>query len=146
MEANYFTVLYWFCHTSTWIHHRRTRVPHPEPPSHPPPCTILLGHPSAPAPRILYRIWTGDSFLMWYYTCFHDIPPNHPTLSLSQSPKDCSIHLCLLGGGKGYPIQYSGLENSMESPWGHKELDTTEWLSLSALCIFATELLFAVYV
>ena len=30
------------------------------------------------------------------------------------------------GEGKGYPLQYSGLENSMDSPWGHKELDTTE--------------------
>ena len=35
------------------------------------------------------------------------------------------------GEGKGYPIQYSGLENSMDSPWGHKESDTTELLSLS---------------
>ena len=33
------------------------------------------------------------------------------------------------GEGKGYPLQYSGLENS--SPWGLKELDMTEWLSLS---------------
>ena len=32
------------------------------------------------------------------------------------------------GEGKGYPLQYSGLENS---PWGHKESDTTERLSLS---------------
>ena len=32
MEVNYFTILYWFCHTSTWICHRYTRVPHPEPP------------------------------------------------------------------------------------------------------------------
>ena len=31
MEINYFTILYWFCHTSTWICHRYTRVPHPEP-------------------------------------------------------------------------------------------------------------------
>ena len=32
--------------------------------------------------------------------------------------------------GKGYPLQYSSLENSMDcSPWGHKELATTEWLS-----------------
>ena len=23
----YFTILYWFCHTSTWIHHRCTHVP-----------------------------------------------------------------------------------------------------------------------
>ena len=36
------------------------------------------------------------------------------------------------GEGKGYPIQYSGLENSMDSPLGHKESDTTERLSLSA--------------
>ena len=31
MEVNYFTILYWFCHTSTWIRHRCTRVPNPEP-------------------------------------------------------------------------------------------------------------------
>ena len=37
--------------------------------------------------------------------------------------------------GKGYPLQYSGLENSMDciSPWGHKKSDMTEWLSLSLL-------------
>ena len=38
------------------------------------------------------------------------------------------------GEGNGYPLQYSYLENSMDrrvySPWGHKELDTAEWLSL----------------
>ena len=33
--------------------------------------------------------------------------------------------------GKGYPLQYSGLENSMDSTWGCKELDMTERLSLS---------------
>jgi len=37
------------------------------------------------------------------------------------------------GEGKGYPLQYSGLENShgLYSPWGHKESETTEQLSLS---------------
>ena len=30
------------------------------------------------------------------------------------------------GEGNGYPLQYPGLENSMDSPWGLKELDTTE--------------------
>ena len=34
------------------------------------------------------------------------------------------------GKGKGYPLEYSGLENSMDSPWGHKESDTTKRLSL----------------
>ena len=32
------------------------------------------------------------------------------------------------GEGNGYPLKYSGLENSMDcivSPWGHKELDMT---------------------
>ena len=32
------------------------------------------------------------------------------------------------GEGKGYPLHYSGLENSTDySPWGRKESDTTEW-------------------
>jgi len=35
--------------------------------------------------------------------------------------------------GKGNPLQRSGLENSMDSPWGLKELDTTERLSLTSL-------------
>ena len=36
------------------------------------------------------------------------------------------------GEGNGYPLQYSGLENSMDSiVHGHKELDTTEGLPLS---------------
>ena len=42
------------------------------------------------------------------------------------------------GEGKGYPFQYSGLENSMDSPWGCKESDTTERLSLS-LCYSETQ-------
>ena len=33
-----------------------------------------------------------------------------------------------LGEGKGSPLQYSGLENSM--PWGRNESDATEQLSL----------------
>ena len=40
------------------------------------------------------------------------------------------------GEGKGYPLQYSGLENSMDSivhRVGHKELDTTEQASLIIL-------------
>ena len=38
--------------------------------------------------------WTGNSFLIWIYTCFHAIPPNHPTLSLSHRvQKDCFMML-----------------------------------------------------
>ena len=36
------------------------------------------------------------------------------------------------GEEKGYSLQYSGLENSMDyRPWGRKESDTTEQLSFS---------------
>ena len=66
----YFTILYWFCPTSTWICHGYTCVPHPEPPSHLPPCTIPLGHPSAPAPSILYPAsnldWWFISYMILY--------------------------------------------------------------------------------
>ena len=65
-----FTILYWFCHTSTWIRHGCTHVPNPESPSHLPPHTISLGHPSAPAPSILYPAvnldWKFISYMILY--------------------------------------------------------------------------------
>ena len=93
----YFTILYWFCHTSTWIHHRRTRVPNPEPPSHLPPHTIPLGHPSAPAPSFLYPAsnldWQFVSYMILYMFWCHSLKSS--PLPLPQSPKDCFIYLCL---------------------------------------------------
>ena len=44
------------------------------------------------------------------------------------------------GEGKGYPLQYSGLENSMDCmyrPWDLKGSDTTDRLSLVAVRGFA---------
>ena len=71
MEANYFIILYWFCHRSTWIHHGYTRVPNPEPPSHLPPHNIPLGHPSSPAPSILYHLILLDLVLVVIQHFFH---------------------------------------------------------------------------
>ena len=94
----YFIILYWFCHTSTRFCHRYTRVPHPEPPSHFSPRTIPLGHPSAPAPSILYPAsnldWWLVSYMILYMFQGYSPRSSHP-LPLPQSPKDCSIHLCL---------------------------------------------------
>ena len=94
----YFTILYWFCHTSTWIRHGCTRAPHPEPPSQFPPHTIPLGRPSAPAPSILYHAsnldWLFVSYMILYMFQCHSPKSSHP-LPLPQSPKDCSIYLCL---------------------------------------------------
>ena len=93
-----FTILYWFCHTSTWIRHRCTCVPHPVPPSHLPPCTIPLARLSAPAPSIQYCAldldWLFVSYMTLYMFQCHSPKSSHPR-SLPQSPKDCSIHLCL---------------------------------------------------
>ena len=81
--------------------HRYTCVPHPEPPSHLPPHTIPLGHPSAPAPSFMYPVscilnlgWQFVSYMILYMFQCHS-PKSSPPLPLPQSPKDCSIHLCL---------------------------------------------------
>ena len=47
---------------------------------------------------IMHQTWTGDSFPIWKFTCFNVILPFQPTTRpcpLPQSPKDCSVHLCL---------------------------------------------------
>ena len=94
----YFTILHWFCHTLTWIHHGCTWVPNPEPPSHLPPHIISLDHPRAPAPSILYPVlnidWQFISYMIVYMFQCHSPKSSHP-LPLPQSPKVHSIHLCL---------------------------------------------------
>ena len=47
----------------------------------PPLWVIPMYQPQASS--IVHRTWTGDSFHIWYYTCFNAILPNCPTLSLS---------------------------------------------------------------
>ena len=67
----------------------------PSPTSLPIPSLWVIPVQQPQASCILHQTWTGDSFLIWYYTCFNAILPNHPPLPLPQSPKDCFIHLCL---------------------------------------------------
>ena len=63
-------------------------------PSHP----IPLGHPSAPASSTLYYAshldWRFISYMIIYTFKCHSPVSSHPH-PLPQSPKDCSIHLCL---------------------------------------------------
>ena len=67
-------------------------------PLHLPPRTISLGHPSAPAPSILYPAsnldWRFISYMILYMFQCHSPKSSHP-LPLPQSPKVCSLHLCL---------------------------------------------------
>ena len=88
-----------YCVGSAIHQHRYTRVPHPEPPSLLPPRTIPLGHLSAPAPNIQYHASNLDwrfisSMILYMFQC-HSPKSCHP-LPLPQSPKDCSIHLCIV--------------------------------------------------
>ena len=91
----YFTILYWFCHTLTWIHYGCTWVPKHEPPSHLPPLIISLDHPHAPAPSILYPAsdmdWRFVSYMIVHMFQCHSPKSSHPLpLPLPQSPKVCS--------------------------------------------------------
>ena len=80
----YFIILYWFCHTLTWIHHTCTCVPKHEPPSHLPPHNIPLGHPRPPAPSTV--------FLMTSY-CFKLLV----SYSMTLNPMDLFIILSRVG-------------------------------------------------
>ena len=64
----------------------------PPPSSLPVPSLWVVPVHQPRASIIMHRTWTGDSFHIWYYTCFNAILPNHPPPP--QSPKDCCIHHC----------------------------------------------------
>ena len=92
------TMLWWFLPyidmNQPWVY----MCPHPEPPSHLPPHPIPLGRPSAPVPSTLSHTlnldWRSVSHMVTYmFQCFSLKSP-HPHL-LPQSPKVCSLYLCL---------------------------------------------------
>ena len=102
----YFTILYWFCHTSTCIRHGCTHVPNPEPPSHLPPHTIPLGHPSAPAPSFLYPALNLDclfvSHMILYMFQCHS--PKSSPHSLSNRVQKTVLYICV-----SFAVSHTGL-------------------------------------
>ena len=87
-----------FCHTLTWISHGCICVPHSEPPYHLSPHPSPQDHPSAPAlstlPHALNLDWWSISHMLIYMFQCYSLKSSHPHL-LPQSPKVCSLHLCL---------------------------------------------------
>ena len=87
-----------FCHTLTWLSHGFTCVPHPDPalplPSPPHPS----GSSQCTSPEHLSHasnlVWWSVSHLIIYLFQCYSLSSSHPCL-LPQSPKVCSIHLCL---------------------------------------------------
>ena len=108
----YFTILYWFCHTSTWIHHRYTHVPHPEPPSHLSPHTIPLGSSQCTSPKLPVSCIEPGLAIHFLYDVIHvsmpfsQIFPPSPSLTesirlfytsvslLLSCIQSCCYHLC----------------------------------------------------
>ena len=97
-ELNYKTLTFFsflfleiFCHGCTC-------VPHPEPPSNLPPHPILLGCPSTPALNALFHAlnfdWSSISHMVICMFQYYSLKSSHPHL-LQQSPKICSLYLCL---------------------------------------------------
>ena len=44
---------------------------------------------------IMHQTWTGDSFHVWYYTCFNAILPNHSTLTLTHRVQKTVLYICV---------------------------------------------------
>ena len=90
----YFTLQYCIGFVIHWLESATSVHVFPLLPPHP----IPLGHPSAPAPSTLYHAsnldWQFISHMIIYMFQCHSPISSH-SRPLRQSPKDCSIHLCL---------------------------------------------------
>ena len=75
----------------------------PPPTSLPIPSLWVIPVHQPQASCILHRNWTGNSFLIWYYTCFNAILPNHPP-SLSHRVQKTVLYICV-----SYAVLHTGL-------------------------------------
>ena len=99
MDANYFTILWWVLPytdmNQPWVY-MCSLVPSPPPIL--PPQPNPLGYPWTPALRALLHAWnmywSSISHMVIYMFRCYSLKSSHSRL-LSQSPKVCSLYLCL---------------------------------------------------
>ena len=85
----------------------------PPPSSLPIPSLWVIPVHQPQASSIVHRTQTGDSFHIWYYTCFNAILPNHPTLSLSRRVQKTVLYISV-----SFAVSYTGLLlPSFKSPY-----------------------------
>ena len=84
-----------FCHTLTWVSHGWTCVPHPEPPptSLAIPSLRVIPMHSALFHALNLDWWSISHMVIYMFQCY-SLKSSHPCL-LPQSPKVCSLYLCL---------------------------------------------------
>ena len=75
----------------------------PPPTSLPIPSLWVIPVHQPQASCILHRTWTGDSFLIWYYTCFNAFLPNHPPI-LSHRVQKTVLYICIC-----FAVSHTGL-------------------------------------
>ena len=90
-------------------HESATGVPmfpilNPPPTSLPTPSLWVIPVHQPRAPCVMHQTWTGDSFHIWYYTCFNPILPNHPTLFLSHRVQMTVLYICV-----SFAVSHTGL-------------------------------------
>ena len=76
----------------------------PPPSSLPTPSLWVIPVHQPQATSIVHQTWTGESFHIWYYTCFNAIHPNHPTLSLSHTVQKTVLYINV-----SFAVSYTGL-------------------------------------
>ena len=90
-----FTILYWFAkywnESATAIH--VFPILNPPPSSLPIPSLWVIPVYQPQTSSLVHRTWTGNSFHIWYYSCFNAILPNHPTLSFSHRVQKTVLHI-----------------------------------------------------
>ena len=93
MEANYFTILWWFLPYTDMNQPWCTCVPHPEPlsPSHPSESSQCTS-PEHPVSCIEPGLMISSHMIIYMFQ-YCSLKSSHPCL-LPQSPKVCSLHLC----------------------------------------------------
>ena len=67
----------------------------PPPSSLPIPSLWVVPLHQPQASSIVHWTWTGDSFCIWFYTCFNAILPNHPTLTFSHRVQKTVLYICV---------------------------------------------------
>ena len=73
----------------------------PPPTSVPIPSLWVIPVHQPQASCIMHWTWTGDSFHIWYCTCFNTILPNHPTIALSHRVQKTVLYICV-----SFPVSY----------------------------------------